>query len=177
MNTTQTTIDLLREENASLHTALQTAHELQMETHKARCKLARYCTELQERAQEQDARIQALEQSLKAAQNDAKQLRQSLDKRNPEYVRATASGIYDRRTAEMQVDGSVIMRDPVMGKAWAADGTLIGDGWIEWHGGAERPVDGMTFVDVKKYKDTLMLSHIRAVGVDWTGKLYYRLAK
>jgi hypothetical protein len=65
MNTTQTTIDLLREENASLHTALQTAHELQMETHKARCKLARYCTELQERAQEQDARIQALEHALK----------------------------------------------------------------------------------------------------------------
>lgn len=71
--------------------------------------------------------VAELRQQLAAAQNDVKQLRQSRDKRKPEYVRATANGIYDRRTVERQDDGTVILRDPVTRKTWAVDGTSIGD--------------------------------------------------
>lgn len=71
-----------------------------------------------------------LRQQLAAAQNDVKQLRAARDKRRPEYVHVTVNGdtrtYYDRRKPETQADGSVLLRDPVTGKAWTADGTEAG---------------------------------------------------
>ena len=105
-----------------------------------------------------------LRKQLADSKNTVAQLRAARDKRKPECVRAIAGGIYDRRTAEMRVDGSVLLRDPVTGKAWTADGVrverktvtaqdaisevmaamhedeLCGDGWIEFDGG-EWPVE------------------------------------
>lgn len=110
--------------------------------------------------------IDALRQRLAYSENTVAQLRQSRDKRNHPLIGTTwkVVGYHDRRTAETQADGTVLLRDPVTGKAWTADGVrverktvtaqdaisevmavmhedeLCGDGWIEFDGG-EWPVE------------------------------------
>lgn len=71
--------------------------------------------------------INSLRQQLAAARNDVKQLREALDKRDHPLIGTTwkVVGYHDRRTTETQADGTVLLHDPVTGKAWTADGVRV----------------------------------------------------